>query len=136
MASSLFPTQIDNRLYFSDITNNKRQIMEEYQQLLNEKHYSDAADLLNDNNALYDEENGIWTLNADTLSLLEDMLVKTEEYAEELDPTSIMRFTSGYPLDLQNGMHWISSAEGMGLELELLSDISELYTGNDTGLIE
>lgn len=133
---SKFPRQIDNRLYFSDITNDKRHIMEVYQQLLLDKHYSEATEYLRENNALNDEEHGVWVLNADVLSLFEDMIVKIDEYVDELDPSSVMRFTHGYPTDLEDGIHWVSDAQGMSFELQLLSDISGLYTGNDTGLIE
>lgn len=133
---SNFPAQIDDRLYFSDITNDKRHIMEVYQQLLLNKHYSEATEYLRENNALNDEEHGVWVLNADVLSLFEDMIVKIDEYVDELDPSSVMRFTHGYPTDLEDGIHWVSDAQGMNLELQLLSNIAGLYTGNDTGLIE
>ena len=61
---------VDDRLYFSDISISKQPLMEQYQALIAEGHYNDALDLIED-----EDFYGAWLLN-----LLENRLTNLFTY--------------------------------------------------------
>ena len=65
---------VDDRLYFSDISISKEPIMREYQSLLAQEHYDDALDLIED-----EDFYGSWLLN-----LIENRLAAIDYYIRNL----------------------------------------------------
>ena len=65
---------IDERLYFSDINISKLPIMTEYESLISQSRFDDAISLIED-----EDFYGAWLLN-----LLEDRLIKMEDYVWDL----------------------------------------------------
>ena len=132
--------EITDRLYYSDLSNKKRRIMQEYLSLLKDKRYSDASNFLNSHNAMNDEKNGVWFIGAELLSFLDNEVLKCTEYANEAEIQKKIFVTlddiTAYPTDIFDGAHWIGDLDLNNLTIGYESGISELYTGNETGLIE
>ena len=88
---------IDNRLYFSDISINKESMMNEYQSLLSQGRFDDALDLIQD-----EDFYGAWLLN-----LLENRLHNLYIYIDGLDKPVLETYQTGEPSGVSVGMVWI-----------------------------
>lgn len=88
---------IDNRLYFSDISINKESMMNEYQSLLSQGRFDDALDLIQD-----EDFYGAWLLN-----LLENRLHNLYIYIDGLDKPVLETYQIGEPSGVSVGMVWI-----------------------------
>jgi len=88
---------VDDRLYFSDITISKEPLMREYQSLLREEQYSDALDLIQ-NEDFY----GAWLLN-----LLENRLHNLYLYIDNIDKPVFGVYQAEEPTTDQVGFIWV-----------------------------
>jgi len=132
--------EVCDRLYYSDLSNKKREIMKEYLSLLNQKKYTEASNYLNSHNAMDDEKRGVWFVGAELLSFIDGEIKKSATYANEMDIQKKIFITLDdeelYPNNIFTGAHWIGQIDNDNILISYNSDISELYTGNETGLIE
>ena len=132
--------QVCDRLYYSDLPNKKREIMQQYLTLLKQEKYSEASAFLNSNNAMNDEKEGVWFIGAELLSYIDEEIKKCADYVNSMEIIKKIFVTIDeqhpYPDDIFDGAHWISDLDVENLVISYESDISELYTGNETGLIE
>lgn len=91
---------IDNRLYFSDISINKESIMNEYQSLLSQGRFDDALDLIQD-----EDFYGAWLLN-----LLENRLHNLYIYINGLNKPTLELYQAEEPVNADIGMVWIEKS--------------------------
>lgn len=130
--------EICKRLYYSDLSNSKRNKMVEYLKLLNDQEYSKASEYLNNNNAMFDEKTGVWFIGAELLKYFEQEIVKCMNYVDSLEPLKkVVVDLEGYPEDkLENGTHFISGEIANIVGVEIGAGIADLYAGNELGRIE
>lgn len=88
---------IDDRLYFSDISISKEPIMNEYQRLLSLEQYDDALNLIQD-----EDFYGAWLLN-----LLENRLTNIYNYIAECTKPILGIYQDEEPIGVSEGMVWI-----------------------------
>ena len=99
-ASTKFPFDIDNRIFWQDMNLSQTLIMQKYYTYLNAGNYDKASELLNNSDVFF---YGAWILN-----LLENRLYAMENYLmnEEEKPT-LVTYQSTEPRNAYEGMNWI-----------------------------
>lgn len=132
--------KVCDRLYYSDLSNKKRELMQEYLSLLTQGKYTDASNFLNSHNAMSNERDGVWFTGAELLSFIDHEIKKSVNYVNGMDVIKKIFVTLEdeeiYPEDIFDGAHWISNIDNDNILNLYVSGISELYTGNEIGLIE
>lgn len=141
--------EICERLYYSDLTNAKRELMIQYQTLLKNRRYTDATSFLYENSALrknpsetrIHEKEGLWYLGKELLDFIDTEIKKCVDNANEMEVIQKIFITVDdeqhpYPTEIYDGAHWIGDIDNENIVIDYASNISELYTGNETGLIE
>ena len=98
-ASTKFPQEIDDRIFFSDISISQTPIMQKYYTYLNAGNYDEASELLNNSDVFF---YGAWILN-----LLENRLYAMEKYVFNLDKNKIVEYQRTEPSDVSQGTVWI-----------------------------
>lgn len=100
-----FPSQIDERVFFSDISINQIPIMKQYYTLLSNGTYTKASESLNNSEVFF---YGAWCLN-----LLENRLYAIGNYAIDLEGIDLIEISTGEPStsDLENNYTWIGGNE-------------------------
>ena len=95
-----FPTEIDDRMFFQDISIPQIPIMNEYYKCLSSANYTMASELLNNSEVFF---YGAWLLN-----LLENRLYQIGKYLFSLNKEPLVAYTDTMPSgDTQT--HWIGS---------------------------
>ena len=94
-----FPSEIDDRLFLSDISLNQVPIMKQYYNYINAGNYDAASELLNNSEVFF---YGAWLLN-----LLENRLNAVGEYVMQLEKPKLITYQSTEPTNLYQGMNWI-----------------------------
>lgn len=97
-----FPSAIDERLFFNDISINQVSIMKNYYNFLNAKNYNMASKYLNNSEVFF---YGAWCLN-----LLENRLYAIGNYIIQLEDMNLLVYNNLEPStsELYDGMAWIS----------------------------
>ena len=90
---------VDDRLYFSDISISKEPLMRQYQSLLSQGDYDSALTLI-ENEDFY----GAWLLN-----LLENRLYNIENKIWSLNKPVLGLYQDTEPTNVEVGMVWIDS---------------------------
>ena len=98
-ASTKFPQEIDNRIFWQDLQIYQTTIMQKYYTYLNAGNYDEASDLLNNSDVFF---YGAWILN-----LLENRLYAIEKYVFGLDKNKIVEYQRTEPLNVSQGTVWI-----------------------------
>ena len=99
--NSYFPSKIDDRIYFSDISINQVPIMNRYYSLLSNGNYTQASELLN-NSEVYSY--GAWCLN-----LIENRLYAIGNYVMNLEDINLVTYSESEPVisELDDNVVWI-----------------------------
>lgn len=98
---SVFPDGIDSRIYFSDISLENVSFMNTYQELINAGRYTDASQLLNNNDDVFFY--GAWVLN-----MFENRLRNTGKYLLTKEKSSANIYQPEEPTEnLKDNMIWI-----------------------------
>lgn len=92
---------VDDRIYFSDISINKEPLMRQYELLLSQSEYDDALDLIED-----EDFYGAWLLN-----MLENRLVNIETKIWNLQKPVLGLYQNEEPINVEAGMVWIDSTD-------------------------
>ena len=98
-ASTKFPFDIDNRIFWQDMNLSQTLIMKKYYTYLNAGNYDEASDLLNNSDVFF---YGAWILN-----LLENRLYAIEKYVFGLDKNKIVEYQRTEPFNVSQGTVWI-----------------------------
>lgn len=100
-ATTKFPSQIDDRVFFHDINISQVPTFEYYQTLLDKGLYSKASEYLNNSEAFF---YGAWCLN-----LIENRLFEIGNYAINLECTNLLTYNENEPSteDISDGYSWI-----------------------------
>lgn len=100
-----FPQQIDDRIFFSDISVYQVPIMKHYYALLNSGAYTKASELLNNSEVFF---YGAWCLN-----LLENRLFAIGNYVMDLDGVDLLINSTIEPStsNIDNNYTWIGGNE-------------------------
>ena len=97
-ASTKFPQEIDDRIFWQDLQIYQTPIMQKYYTYLNAGNYDEASDLLNNSDVFF---YGAWILN-----LLENRLYAIEKYVFGLDKNKIVEYQRTEP-NVSQGTVWI-----------------------------
>ena len=98
-ASTKFPQEIDDRIFWQDLQIYQTPIMQKYYTYLNAGNYDEASDLLNNSDVFF---YGAWILN-----LLENRLYAIEKYVFGLDKNKIVEYQRTEPFNVSQGTVWI-----------------------------
>ena len=98
-ASTKFPQEIDERIFWQDLQIYQTPIMQKYYTYLNAGNYDEASDLLNNSDVFF---YGAWILN-----LLENRLYAIEKYVFGLDKNKIVEYQRTEPFNVSQGTVWI-----------------------------
>lgn len=98
-ASTKFPQEIDERIFWQDLQIYQTPIMQKYYTYLNAGNYDEASDLLNNSDVFF---YGAWILN-----LLENRLYAIEKYVFGLDKNKIVEYQKTEPFNVSQGTVWI-----------------------------
>ena len=98
-ASTKFPQEIDDRIFWQDLQIYQTPIMQKYYTYLNAGNYDEASDLLNNSDVFF---YGAWILN-----LLENRLYAIEKYVFGLDKNKIVEYQKTEPFSVSQGTVWI-----------------------------
>ena len=98
-ASTKFPQEIDDRIFWQDLQIYQTPIMQKYYTYLNAGNYDEASDLLNNSDVFF---YGAWILN-----LLENRLYAIEKYVFGLDKNKIVEYQRTEPFNISQGTVWI-----------------------------
>lgn len=100
MADTVFPTAVDDRIYYSDASIDDIPTMRTYQSKLREGKYIEASEFLCESGMNYF---GAWVLN-----MYEGRLVALEEYLVDKEKPDLTRYQSAEPLDVtDSSISWI-----------------------------
>ena len=95
-----FPTQIDDRVYFSDISISQIPVMKQFYNLLNTGAYTKASELLENSEVFY---YGAWCLN-----LLENRLYAIGNNVIDLEEINLIKYSESEPSEeLDDCYTWI-----------------------------
>lgn len=122
-----FPTDIDSRIFFSDLKASQLDTEKHYQELLSNNKLTDATQYINSSSVSF--------IGADLLNMLQDELIEIEKYISNLKPGGQLVTSYAFPKNLEVGTNWISSRDDLDNSIAITS-ASELYTDQDTGIIE
>ena len=98
-STSIFPSGIDSRVFFSDMNLKTRELWNQYYNLISKNKYTQASDFLSNHNLDY---YGAWFLN-----LLENRLVNIGTYLLSLDKPELTVYQNTEPSDADEGIAWI-----------------------------
>ncbi len=99
--NSLFPTYIDDRMFFCDINIEQVPIMQSYQSYIKDGNYTAASKLLNKSDVFF---YGAWFLN-----VIEERLNKIGHYLVEQEEKNVLQtYQENEPIDLIDNMNWIA----------------------------
>ena len=96
--STKFPSEIDERVCFSDVSIEQIPIMKEYCSLLENKSYTKASELLNNSKVFF---YGAWCLN-----LLENRLYAIGNYVMDLN-INLVNYSNSEPVVSDELTTWI-----------------------------
>lgn len=122
-----FPNSIDDRLYLSDLKLSQKDIDDNYQKLLSENKLSEASQYINSSDVSF--------IGAEVLNELQDELIAIINYVNTIKQGKQLVISNAFPPDPQVGTNWISSREDLDNSIDITT-ASELYTDQDTGIIE
>lgn len=95
-----FPLQIDDRVYFSDISISQVPVMKHYYELLNSGAYTKASELLENSGVFY---YGAWCLN-----LLENRLYAIGNHVMNLEEINLLNYSESEPSEEMDDCYaWI-----------------------------
>lgn len=97
--SSAFPNQIDDLIFFQDITLDNAATLQHYQQLLQNTQYAEAAQFI--------QESEIPYYGAALFNLMENRIYATQKYFMENPKTSPFVYSATEPADAPEGSFWI-----------------------------
>ena len=97
-ASTKFPQEIDDRIFWQDLQIYQTPIMQKYYTYLNAGNYDEASDLLNNSDVFF---YGAWILN-----LSENRLYAIVNYVFGLDKNKIVEYQRTEP-NVSQGTVWI-----------------------------
>lgn len=100
---SKFPNNIDNRIFFQDLSLDQIPIMKQYDEMLHKNNnYTYASKFLNNSEVFF---YGAWILN-----LLEKRLLQIEDYLLKLPPKeTLVLHQHDAPSSATVGIHWTSA---------------------------
>ncbi len=94
-----FPTYIDDRHFFQDVTIEQVPIMQKYNGFINVKAYTAATEYIHEQDVTF---YGAWILN-----MLEDRLIAIENYLlEEVEKPDLVTYSDTEPEDVPVGYCW------------------------------
>lgn len=97
--STNFPTSIDDRHFFEDISLDKLPIMTKYQGMINASSFTAASEYINAMDVTF---YGAWILN-----MLEERLIALENYlVYDVEKPNIVTYTDTEPTDVEVGYCW------------------------------
>lgn len=96
--STKFPTEIDSRIFFQDISIDDLDVWEQHKTLISSESYTKASELLNDSEIDF---YGAWLLN-----LLENRLEAIGSFLLQKNKPNLQVYSSVEPV-AKAGLHWI-----------------------------
>ena len=99
---TVFPNDVDELQFFSDISIDQVPIMENYLRLLNSGNYTSASEYLKNSGVFY---YGAWFLN-----MMENRLRTIGNYLTNLEDLNLVTYSDSEPSESEvfDGMNWIS----------------------------
>ena len=94
-----FPNDIDNRLFFSDISNEQVPIMNTYNNYIANGEYDKVSEFLNNSEVFF---YGAWLLN-----MLENRLYVIGDYLIKQEKSNLTIYSNSEPSNLYEDMNWI-----------------------------
>jgi hypothetical protein len=94
-----FPNDIDNRLFFSDISSEQVHIMNTYNNYIANGDYDKASEFLNNSEVFF---YGAWLLN-----LFENRLHTIGDYLMKEEKPKLTIYSNSEPSTVYKGMNWI-----------------------------
>lgn len=99
--TSIFPNNIDDRSFMSDVDLEHLDLLEQYKILINKKMYNEAAGLLEHSDSFY--------YGAHVFNMLEDRLYRIGEYLiNEKKKEDIGFYQTEHPKTQRKGAFWIA----------------------------
>ena len=99
-ASTKFPQEIDDRIFWQDLQIYQTPIMQKYYTYLNAGNYDEASDLLNNSDVFF---YGAWVLN-----LLEERLHAIGDYVMKENKPDLVTYSDTEPSTVSEGTCWIA----------------------------
>lgn len=97
--STKYPTSIDDRIFFQDISIDKLDIMKRYQTFIDAGAYTNASNYINGTNVSF--------YGAYLLNMLEERLIAIEDYVVHvLEKPDIVDYSDQEPTDVDVGYCW------------------------------
>lgn len=96
--STKFPTEIDSRIFFQDISLDDLDVWEQHKTLISSGSYTKASELLDDSEIDF---YGAWLLN-----LLENRLEAIGSFLLQKNKTNLQVYSGVEPV-AKTGLHWI-----------------------------
>lgn len=97
--STKYPTNIDNRIFFQDISIDKLEIMKRYQTFIAASAYTNASNYINDSDVSF--------YGAYLLNMLEERLIAIENYViHVMEKPDIVAYSDEEPTDVEVGYCW------------------------------
>ena len=98
---TVFPNDVDELQFFSDISIDQVPIMENYLRLLNSGNYTSASEYLKNSEVFY---YGVWFLN-----MMENRLRTIGNYLTNLEDLELVTYSDSEPSESEvfDGMNWI-----------------------------
>ena len=94
-----FPTEIDKRQFFPDISRDQVYIMNTYNDYIANGEYEKASEFLNNSEVFF---YGAWLLN-----MFENRLHAIGDYLINTEKSKLTIYENSEPSDLYEGMNWI-----------------------------
>lgn len=97
--STKFPANIDDRIFFQDISIDKLDIMKRYQSFIAAGAYTNASNYINGTNVSF--------YGAYILNMLEERLIAIEDYiVNTMEKPDIVAYSDEEPTDVEVGYCW------------------------------
>lgn len=97
--STKYPTAIDDRIFFQDISIDKLDVMKRYQTFIAAGAYTNASDFINKANVSF--------YGAYILNMLEERLIAIENYVvHDMEKPDIVAYSDEEPTDVEVGYCW------------------------------
>ncbi len=97
--STKYPTSIDDRIFFQDISIDKLEIMKRYQAFIVAGAYTNASNYINNTNVSF--------YGAYILNMLEERLIAIEDYVVHvMEKPDMVAYSDEEPIDVEVGYCW------------------------------
>ena len=97
--STKYPTSIDDRIFFQDISIDKLEIMKRYQAFIADGAYTNASNYINNTSVSF--------YGAYILNMLEERLIAIEDYVVHvMEKPDMVAYSDEEPTDVEVGYCW------------------------------